>query len=428
MQIAAIKPGGLTFIWAGLVMFLGPNMAFAQTDIQADPPAVQISFSGWGVQNTIKAGKLKFSGFGVNATIKPGQISFAGLGSQDVVQGTIKAGLLKFVGWGDKDEIEVGAITFQGWGTNSIIEIGAITFTGRGNSDNVQAGRISFQGCGHMDNMEKKPHQAALGGTLSPPGPIQALPMEGNWMIKWEGAKRDGAFATLVKNLKWGCEKTKDGCWSRFSRNDKEDWTVSLLIPGEIWSGGHVKFLDDDRISVSYRNGLLGDWKAESSGRGTKEKVSGRWAYGEQSGGETWTRVRSHLSFVQANNGKKLPYGTPLSLGAPYSGPGNDMRGNRPWQKISVYGDNLWGLHRWWIPKESGIEITNITYHCKDGDFFGFYGVYTMCLEQGGVQSIEFTLTFWPQARPGLNVFYFDDKEIPFNLDLPGYPRRVTCG
>jgi hypothetical protein len=406
----------LIFTCVGMAMFWGTPAAFGQNDTLS----LQKPLTRLGNQDAIKASTLSFSGLGGDTTIKSGQLSFTGFGNQDA----IKAGTLSFVGWGDELEIDAGTVKFQGWGKNIPIKAGEIAFTGWRSSDNVAAGRISFQGCGYVGNKPGPATQSKACSKLPLPAsdPIPALPMEGNWIIEWEGAKPERAFATLTKNLNWECHRKDGGCWNSFNRTNKKDWTVAMVIPGLLYSGGSVRFLGGDRVSVSYQGWIFGDWEAQSTGIATEEKISGKWTYGDTSGAEIWTRVRSDISSVQANNDKKVPFGTHLSLSVPYSGPGNNMRGNRPVQKISIFGDNLWGLHRWWIPKESGIEITSIKYHCKEGSFFEFYNTYDMCLKQGGVKSLEFILTFWPQARPSLNVLYFDDKEVPFNLELSGYP------
>lgn len=258
--------------------------------------------------------------------------------------------------------------------------------------------------------------------------------LEGNWIIRWENTAPSEAYAVLSKGPGYSCVNAPEGgCWSRFWRDAKAPWRVGFTYKGTGKSaGGAVTLTAAGQVSVEYGYGVLGHWGGKSIGGAQADSIASQWAYGDQKGRETWTRVHPEVSEVESRSppsASRRRLGDPVTVTVPYSGPGNDLRGNRPTAELRLYGRDLWGLQRYWMGKESGVEIGSLWYVCAKDDKGALAETSdsSACLAKGGVAGVVLPLVIWPDARSGPKVIRFNDQDIPFNLvvtDEPAYGWR----
>ena len=274
-----------------------------------------------------------------------------------------------------------------------------------------------------------------------PPGPLDVRPnyadanihpqigLEGNWLIQWIGSDSPPAFATLNKGGGWGCvDFPNGGCWYQFTRDEKAPWIVSAWRTDDKSTGSEEVTLNPDgSMTVEWKYYQLGHWGGKSSlSTASDQAIAGSWEYGEKGGGEIWTRIKGQVTHLgqSTESGEILkPLGDPVTLTTQYIGHGYYMRGNRATIYLRLFGENLWGLHRIFIPKVSDLEIGRINYICAPGQY-SVHSDWKTCMSQGGVKGIQLSLNVWPQAVSGEHILYFDDQEIPFNLRVLNEPQR----
>lgn len=255
------------------------------------------------------------------------------------------------------------------------------------------------------------------------------LGLEGNWMITWEDAENTPpGYAVLSKGPGYQCVDGPDGCWYQFTRDPDAAWSVGFWTPPSNSSGGSVTISPSGEISTSYNYFHLGYWGGASKGVAKGDKIIGEWSYGEdKKGREIWTRVRPKVTETETWIGEtpeRKPIGDPVTVTGPYSDASWYMRGNRPTVYLNLYGENMWGLHYFWLPRESDIEISGLNYICQmqNGEGYPLHSNYHVCMSQGGVLGVQLPLILWPNAKPGPHTLYFNDQEIVFNLNLTGFP------
>ena len=244
---------------------------------------------------------------------------------------------------------------------------------------------------------------------------------EGNWIIRRFGDSEFTAFASLSKGGRWTCVNNPDGgCWYRLERAADAPWHVRYTKTDNETGGAWITMTGPGSLLAE------GDQHGKATLAGGPDVLAGVWAYDEWSGEETWQRVTSTVQTLATPTEPRVEVplaGPPLTIHSVYSGPGNDMRGNRPGFAIQLLGEHLWGRHNLWMPRESGLEIGDISYICAPKDEgYGLHSDDQVCLKQGGVLGIQLDINVWSEAKPGPQTLYFDDLEIAFNLELAGYP------
>jgi hypothetical protein len=258
------------------------------------------------------------------------------------------------------------------------------------------------------------------------------LPLEGNWMIRWEGDSGETpGYAVLSKGGSWTCVDNPDvGCWYRFFREADAEWRLGFWAD----DGGNsasVEMTGPGQFTALYGYGHLGYSGGASMVSGGLDALSGMWKQGDRSGTEVWERVVSRVDRVAWPDGPGQEAdvgGPPVTVRSVYSDAGNAMRGNRPSFVLNLLGENLWGRHDYWMPRAEGLEIKGLSYLCKPAeDGYVVHGDFWVCLRQGGVIGVQLSFNVWSEARPGPQVLYFDDAEIVFNLELEGYPQPAEA-
>lgn len=254
------------------------------------------------------------------------------------------------------------------------------------------------------------------------------LPLEGNWMIEWQGDSDESlGYAVLSKGGAWKCvDDPEGGCWYRFTRDPAAEWHLGFWAE----DGGNsasVEMTGPGQFTAEYGYGHLGYSDGVSIVSGGLDGITGKWKQGDRSGSEVWRRVVPRVDTViwPGDIGAEATLADPpVTVISTYSDAGNEMRGNRPSFVIDLMGENLWGRHDYWMPRAQGLEIGDISYICAPAeDGYANHGDFSVCMRQGGVIGVELEFVVWGHARPGLQTLYFNDQEIPFNLVLEGYPQ-----
>ena len=274
--------------------------------------------------------------------------------------------------------------------------------------------------------------------------PIQSAAPEnsqfyGNWRVNWLDSSEPEAFLSIYRDYEWDCTNREDSwCQKRVKPN--------AAIVGR--AGQNPQALDFDRhpgidsisleggeLTVDWGFGHLQHWGGVSKLRmESRNQAGGEWRTNFAEGKEVWTRVQSRAVFVEsdrpASNSPVLrerkPVGSPVSVHTKFLGPNASMRGNRPKAILDIYGENLWGEHEFFLPRQTGIEISGMDYICANRNVRGtFFGAQT-CMDEGGVIGRRLTLVFWTQAAPGIKVLRLNDQLIPFKVEIENYPQPVV--
>lgn len=254
------------------------------------------------------------------------------------------------------------------------------------------------------------------------------LLLEGNWIIEWQGESGEPpAHAVLSKGGRRTCVDNPDGsCWYRFIREPDAAWHLGFWSESHGGNSAEITMTGKGALTATYGYYHLGLWGGTSVVSGGPDGMRGTWTY-DGSGPEIWTRVRARVDRVAwpGDAGAEANLADPpVTVVSSYSGPGNDMHGNRPRFELQLLGEDLWGLHDFWMPRAEGLEIASLDYICAPSeDGYATHGDHSVCLRQGGVLGVQLGFIVWSEAKPGLQTLYFNDQEIPFNLVLEGYPQ-----
>jgi hypothetical protein len=253
---------------------------------------------------------------------------------------------------------------------------------------------------------------------------------EGNWLIQWIGSDSPPAFATLNKGSGWSCVYFPNGgCWAQFTRDLKAGWAVNAWRTDDVRTGsGEMAVSAGGNVTIKWNYYQLGNWGGASAlAISAPDSISGSWKYGDDNNGaEIWVRVKGEVQSVgrvtEAGEVIKA-VGDAVVFDTNYAGHGNNMRGNRDSIYIRLYGDNLWGMHRMFLPRSSDLELYSMRYICQAGEYTT-HSNWMVCMSQGGVRGVQIEINIWPQAESKQHVLYFDGQEIPFFLNVINEPQR----
>lgn len=258
-------------------------------------------------------------------------------------------------------------------------------------------------------------------------------PFEGNWRVTWEDSDEPEGMVSIFREHKWDC------------LHEDDNWCQKRVAPDApiLLGGGQLNApygeqpagtpsITGNRMEVDWNYYHLGQWGGESSlDRVSDNKLAGDWVYRDLTGRESWSRVQAKVQTVesihQRADGTQLrerkPLGWPVTVTTKYmAGQSYDMRGNRPGAVIEIFGENLWGVHEYSLPRETDIELVS-TYHiCANGNTSRADPKRQSCMSYGGVTGIGFRLTFWSGSTPGVKHLTFDGQTIPFNVNMTDYP------
>ncbi len=258
------------------------------------------------------------------------------------------------------------------------------------------------------------------------------LDLEGNWQINWANAEVPSARAVLSKGGEWACKHREDpqGCWYAFYRNPTAEWQIRHYSgPGSAGTSSSVDISPGGQMKIKWGYYTLGHWGGNSQlAASSDNRISGNWTYGEdEGGGENWERVHAkvtHIGTVKNGETTRVRLGETLTLDTKYVNHVFSMRGNRSTVYLDLYGENMWGLHRYHIPWLSDIEIARPSYICAPGSEYAMHLDWQVCESGGGTIGMRFPLNIWTRAESKEHTLFFDDQEIKFTLNVEGEPER----
>jgi hypothetical protein len=281
-----------------------------------------------------------------------------------------------------------------------------------------------------------------------PPHPLDPIPdyfntlvhrrlgLEGNWIISWSNSTEPPAKAVLTKGGTFSCaEGEGGGCWHQFERDPGAKWTLDYFQPGDTVTSTQVA----DSVEIDAAGNLRVDWNyfhlsgggGVSASRATSDdSISGTWRVDpDLSGGETWTRAIPRVTSIalETDAGEaSYAVGQPIQVSTDFRSHIDRLHANRDSFFLRIYGDHLWGRHYGHIPWSSDLEFAGFSYICARRDSRG--GDTTTgwkdCLQRGGVRGLRAKINVWHRAESKRHVFFFNDIEIPIDLDVVDEPQR----
>ncbi len=248
---------------------------------------------------------------------------------------------------------------------------------------------------------------------------------EGNWIVEHMDYPKKGAVAksalTVARPWRMVREELPEGGARWFYLRQEGPWELRRTGGGEYigWGGGRVS-VSSGKIRVDHPTLVLGTWGgiSEVSALGLNT-MRGKWTYrGDNNGGaEVWQRAVVKLErVVFSSRGVKTEArpGAPAKVEVAYSGPGNNMRGNRPAFYVFIYGENLWGHHV--IDLGGAVDLEPIGFKTFEEEVTG--------LGPESVVGQWFIVMVWSRAKPGRKTLWVDHQPIEFDLVVKGYPNE----
>ncbi len=245
---------------------------------------------------------------------------------------------------------------------------------------------------------------------------------EGNWIAEYVDYPQKGEVSksalTVARPWKMEYEALPQGGGRWFFARQEGPWQLRKTGGGGYlsWGGGRVS-VNAGQVRVDHPTLMLGNWGgvSEVSASGPNA-MRGNWTYQEEYGGAVaWRRAVSKLEKVVFTSGgvkTEARPGTPARVEVNYSGPGNDMRGNRPAFYVSIHGKNFWGHHV--IDLGGAIDLEPRDFKTFEGEVKG--------LGPDSVAGKWFTVIVWPRAKPGRKTLWIDHQSIELDLVVNGYP------
>lgn len=254
--------------------------------------------------------------------------------------------------------------------------------------------------------------------------------LEGNWIILFSDSAEVPAFVSLTKGGARECHSDGDGCWYHFKRDPDDAWGLGVWQKDKGSAGASNLQVDaNGKVTLDWHYFTHGHWGGSSELSAGDSMMIGDWSYGDTSGAERWFKIPSAV--VETADGTDLedrrkPVGDPIKITTNYIAHNYYMRGNRAGISLRLYGDNLWGLQRPFLPAYTDLEISGISYICNDETGTGYksHSNWRVCLGQGGSKGIIVHMNVWPQAYSGVHTLFLNNQEIPFELDVVGEPLR----
>lgn len=255
------------------------------------------------------------------------------------------------------------------------------------------------------------------------------IDLEGNWLIMFGDSAEAPAFASLAKGGSRQCYDAGDGCWYHFQRDPNAGWGLNWFQSNRWNYGTNQITIEGNRMTIGWPYFMHGHWGGSSELTIGTSSMSGQWGYGDLGGSEHWIKVPSQVLTTAASTDPadaRKPVGDPVTLTTGYIGHGYYMRGNRAGVNLYLYGHNLWGLQRVFLPRFTDLEISSVRYICKhDGETgYPIHSDWKVCLGGGGVEGLVISMNVWPQAYSGQHILYVNDQEIPFQLEVENEPLR----
>ncbi|MEO1029292.1 MAG: hypothetical protein AAFX02_09585, partial [Pseudomonadota bacterium] len=269
------------------------------------------------------------------------------------------------------------------------------------------------------------------------PEPDVSHPMIGNWYVDWEDSDKPTGMVSIYRDFEWSCTGRDDFWCQKRPKNNAAITGDAGIVGFENSKQPKVDALTTttNGVDIRWGYGFLGYWNSESKTQSASEgQAIGKWSYRDAGGDEIWRRARANVTHVThyepcpddpSGQYRGNAVGSPINLTTTYA-PNIDIRGNLPTTSITLFGENLWGVHDYFIPRDTGVEITRRSYVCRDRTRSnGFFGNRS-CTENGGVGGVELALAIWPNARPGLIPLTFDEQSVPFILSITGHPENIS--
>ena len=258
-------------------------------------------------------------------------------------------------------------------------------------------------------------------------------PIEGNWYASWADSDEPDSYITVVREFTWDCIN-KQASWCQYRSAPGAPYRVfAAKTAGNAATAPRTDKVtaSANSINIEWSYGFLGHWGgfSEVSIRG-ENSATGGWSYGDAKGKASWRKVVANITYVQAPRrradgtigaDRRAP-GDLLTFRTTYAPPSINMRGNRPEFVIDLYGENMWGHHRYFMPRETGLEIDGHSFICGNGSTMNSGRWNMSCLGSGGVAGIRLYINTWAHAAPGLKILEFDGQKIPFLLEIENYP------
>lgn len=264
----------------------------------------------------------------------------------------------------------------------------------------------------------------------------------GNWIVEYRDYPDVGGVGPVAlmvyESVSLRCERAANGgCYLRKVADPAADWLV-----GEVARPGHTA-----PVSRKSRGGMLTlnhpfffvlEGASTTFRPTSATEMSGQWTHGDIRGGKpspvVWRRGVPRITrvkFISALESETTPGGPParvrVGYDAVYWGAGTPAYA--PQFTVEIYGENLWGHHVVHLPKDVDMITWEPAYIQDPAGTnpvtANVIGVRVQVLilgeRPGSVPEREV-----PKATPGRKTLVFNDLEIPFDLDITGFPGEIS--
>lgn len=247
-----------------------------------------------------------------------------------------------------------------------------------------------------------------------------------NWkvLVKGGGNERLEQFGTIYPKREWRCltGTIRQGCWYGLTGSTDAPLVFSRWQAGSV-SQSQIELQDisETGFSIPVRNSYTQRFNRTSDGQFDVNA----WKDGDVTFQRVLQRVEKVVT-ATASDAQRRTLGELVTLKTQYLSKAHaPLRGNRRKLDFYVFGDNLWGKHQFHMPFTHGLEISKLWYVCSvigsgpprivlDGK---------LCTRgTGRVDGLKFDLIVWDHATPGRKTLTLNGQQIPFNLDIKGYP------
>jgi len=299
-------------------------------------------------------------------------------------------------------------------------------------SENSPDGADTDTGCPSWDEL------GTCGQTM-PPVSMQPGPLDGFWDVSAPGAPHLAALVVIL-NTKFGpfhrgnpnIPSPAQAMW-RLEGWERMDGNPFAVAYSELDGGGFSvsmgAFENCNCVSITFRVYPTGN----------PDVLRGEWQYEDQTGPTQWRRrnttSRVHAinisNAVQDENGEWTAdfYATQDRAGKLHRADGvtcgyGQMRGNCERVYVTFLGDNFAGPHQVWIDPSTYMEIGEVGWVCRNGEYFagGWSGCGYDEEPVDRVAGIRVQIVMWDGMKSGPVNLWVDGRPLPIELEIGDSP------
>ena len=287
-------------------------------------------------------------------------------------------------------------------------------------------------------NSPSNPNRPAGEAPWTGPSPV------GNWIVEFRDYPDPGRAAPVALAVSapssLQCERAASGgCYLRKVTDPNADWEVREVARPGAWAVGTISrksrggMLTLNHPSFFVLSGTQTTFRPAGA-----DRIQGQWTHADIRGGKpspvVWRRGVPRITrvkFISALESETTPGGPPAPVRVGYNDIfwGARTPAYAPQFTVEIYGENLWGHLLVHLPKDVDMIAWEPTYIQNpagtDPVTANVIGLRVQVLilgeRPGSAPDREV-----PKATPGRKTLVFNDLDIPFDLEITGFPGGAT--